>query len=245
MRSRLIGLALLAASRQKLPDYRSIVVVAPHPDDEIIGLGGYLVAQRRISERITIVYLTDGEKSLEELPPEIVAGERLKLTRRVLARLGIAESSARWLHLPDGAVPRNGSDPDRFGTASKQLAAILSETAPEAVFVTHPLDTWPYDHVAAHELVVSALKQCAVKCDLYGYWVWLRYSMPLKRISGMRLSNVHRLDIPGEIREKDALMKLYLEALAPDGRPWSGVLPPVMLKVFRRPCEIVEKFPLS
>lgn len=245
LRRRIIGLTLIPASKNGLSHYRSILVVAPHPDDEIIGLGGYLVRQSTISERVTIVYLTDGEKSLEDLAPGIVASERLKLTRSVLSHLGIAESQARWLHLPDGAVPRMSGDSVQFTAATDRLASIISEVVPDAVFVTHPLETWPYDHIAAYELVTSALKRCALSCDLYGYWVWLWYSMPLRRIADISVSRLFRLDIAESINQKGVLMKEYLDRRAPDGRPWSGVLPAEMLKVFRRPFEVVEKLPVS
>jgi hypothetical protein len=58
---------LLSVIKMEFNDYRSIMVVAPHPDDEILGLGGYIINKIRSGRRITIVYLTDGEKACKIL----------------------------------------------------------------------------------------------------------------------------------------------------------------------------------
>lgn len=233
--------ALTVARGRPLPEYGSILLIAPHPDDEIIGIGGFLAAHLRAGRHATIVYLTDGENSLEDLEPAVVSLERSKLTSRVLSRLGVAESQAIRLHLPDGSVPRASGHPEQFLGAVKRLVSVIEESKPDAVLVTHPLDTWPYDHVAAYELAVEALKRSSRTSDLYGYWVWLWYCMPLNKALGIDWSQVTALDISREMAEKTVLMDEYLEARAPDGRPWSGVLPAAMLKVFRRPYEVVEK----
>jgi LmbE family N-acetylglucosaminyl deacetylase len=241
LRRQFITVPLSVASLRSMPDYRSILLVAPHPDDEIIGIGGFLVRHLRAGRRAAIVYLTDGERSLEDLDPSVVASERSNLTNRVLSRLGVPGNLAIRLHLPDGDVPRANGDQDQFLDAARRLRAVIDEERPDAVLVTHPLETWPYDHVAAHELVVEALKSSSRKCDLYGYWVWLWYCMPLKKVRSIRWRQVSRLDIMETLSEKAVLMDQYLGALAPDGRPWSGVLPKAMLKVFERPYEVVEK----
>lgn len=223
-----------------IDDHSSILVIAPHPDDEIIGIGGYLIDRIRSGKRVAIVYLTDGEKSLEELEPSVVALERHNLTCNVLSRLGLPEEHVRWLHLPDGSIPRLGSD--RFEHAKSQIEAIISDISPDAIFVTHPLDTWPYDHVAAFELTEKAVHAAGVRCSIYGYWVWLWYSVSWKNLSGIRWGQICRIPVNGSIQEKINLMDLYLKPTAPDGRPWSGVLPAAMLRVFHRPYEVVEKF---
>ncbi len=220
-------------------EYSSIMVIAPHPDDEILGLGGYIIRQIQAEKRVTIVYLTNGEKSLEDIDPFVVAEQRRKLSLQVHIRLGILHDKVRWLQLPDGGIPR--LDSYGFSEVVRQLEALLDEFNPDAVFVTHPQDTWPYDHVAAFELVEAAIRNTTFRCDLYGYWVWLWYSMPLKRAALIDWKNVYRAPIHNVIQEKKVLMDLYLKSFSPDGRPWSGVLPKAMLKAFQYPYEVIVR----
>jgi len=236
----LISLRLNKSPLTDIREYRSILIVSPHPDDEIIGIGGYLMKTIEDGGRICIVYLTDGEKSLENVLPSVVASQRLALTQSVLSRLGLTESQARWMHLPDGSIPRSGKD--GFDSVVDKMQAILRETLPDAVFVTHPSDTWPYDHVAAFEIVESALLKSGISSALYGYWVWLWYSIPLDRIAGMNWKEIFRIPINDVISGKRELMDMYLKPASEDGRPWSGVLPAAMLKPFGLPYEVVQRF---
>ena len=37
-----------------------IIAIAPHPDDELIGCGGFLISKKNEGAQIGIIYLTDG-----------------------------------------------------------------------------------------------------------------------------------------------------------------------------------------
>ncbi len=227
----------------RLDDCASLLVVAPHPDDEIIGLGGFLARCALEARRVGVVYLTDGDKSLDDLSPSLVAGERRKLAVGALSRLGIPVQRVQWLGVPDGAVPRSGAD--GFRETAERLRQTIEAFRPDAVFVTHPLDTWPYDHVAAYELVAESARSLTFPCRLYGYWVWLWYSLPPDRIASIAWNDVVKIPLDGVMEEKKALMDGYLDPRCPDGRPWSGVLPDAMLRPFSLPFEVVQEFPVS
>ena len=54
------------------------LIIAPHPDDEILGLGGFLAQQAQCnSQNIHIVYLTDGDASNPDIEKEAVAKHEL------------------------------------------------------------------------------------------------------------------------------------------------------------------------
>ena len=44
-------------------NFKSILVLAPHPDDEIIGVGGLVLQTLKNKGQVYITYLTDGENS--------------------------------------------------------------------------------------------------------------------------------------------------------------------------------------
>lgn len=232
-------LRLLFVRKKSLDEFRSVLVIAPHPDDEIIGLGGYLLRQAASGGGIAIVYLSDGEKSLEDIEPQTVAYQRRRLSLDVHERLGISPGKVWWLRLPDGSIPRKGDV--TFDGAVEQVSEIIRKTGPDAVFVTHPMDTWPFDHIAAFEIVSGALEKAACGCAFFAYWVWLWYSMPATSLFGLRWRNISRIPLDGLMERKNVLMDAYLQPSAPNGMPWSGVLPKAMTEAFRYPYEVVER----
>ncbi len=240
IRRRALRFRLLFVRKDTQAKFRSMLIIAPHPDDEIIGLGGYMVRQAAAGCSIAIVYLTDGEKSLEDVEPEIVAGHRRRLSLEVHQQLDVLPVRVSWLHFPDGSIPRKGHE--AFEGAAEQVADIIRRINPDAVFVTHPMDTWPFDHIAAYEIAAAALTKAASGCAFFGYWVWLWYSMPTPAMFRMRWRNMSRIPLDGVMQRKNMLMEVYLQPEAPNGKPWSGVLPKAMTDAFRYPYEVVEEF---
>lgn len=85
-----------------------IVVVAPHPDDEVLGIGGSLALWVAQGSEVLVVAVTDGEGSHPGSPtltPQDLAVRRDAERRRALAALGLgARAEVVRLGLPDGAV---------------------------------------------------------------------------------------------------------------------------------------------
>ncbi|MBV9209253.1 MAG: PIG-L family deacetylase, partial [Acidobacteria bacterium] len=72
------------------PAPQSLLVVAPHPDDEVIGCGGLLASHARLGGESTVLYLTCSEQRRAE--EACAARARLAVTRAV------------ELNLPDGRL---------------------------------------------------------------------------------------------------------------------------------------------
>jgi LmbE family N-acetylglucosaminyl deacetylase len=91
----------------ELPAVRRIIVVAPHPDDEVLGAAGLLQFMLHQSVRIEVVAVTDGESAYPELD---VATQRhlgpMRANESVAAlhRLGLEAPHIHRLHIPDGQV---------------------------------------------------------------------------------------------------------------------------------------------
>lgn len=79
--------------------WRSVVVVAAHPDDEVLGAGGLmaLLADRRV--RLRLVAVTDGEASH---PGQDIAARRIAESAAALRHIGACEVIR--LGLPDSGV---------------------------------------------------------------------------------------------------------------------------------------------
>lgn len=76
------------------PPRGTVVVLAPHPDDETIGCGGVLRLHARRGDRVVVAFATDGERGA---PPGGPSGGRLAAIRRLEARRACAVLGARAL----------------------------------------------------------------------------------------------------------------------------------------------------
>jgi LmbE family N-acetylglucosaminyl deacetylase len=125
------------------PRARRIAVLAPHPDDEVIGPGGTLIRARRDGAEIDVLYL----------PPRQGGdwGERRVEAEAVCGRLGFAP---------------------RFLAAQADLAEALATFRPDAVFLPFVLDDHP-DHREASRLLSQAWPQSGgAGAEVWAYQVY-------------------------------------------------------------------------
>ena len=95
--------ALLSRADWALP-FVPTLVLAPHPDDETLGVGGLIAKLCREGVPVTIVAITDGEDAYPDTPH---LGEiRILEQTEALRRLGVPERRIHRLHLPDRDVSR-------------------------------------------------------------------------------------------------------------------------------------------
>jgi LmbE family N-acetylglucosaminyl deacetylase len=88
-----------------------LLVIAPHPDDEVLGAGGLMQLARDAGGAVRVVYLTDGDGFTQGVAMESrrlsIAdfreyGRRRRIeARSALAALGINDSAAVFLSFPD------------------------------------------------------------------------------------------------------------------------------------------------
>ena len=118
-----------------------ILVVAPHPDDAELGMGGTILKMKAEGFAVGILDLTSGEPTPYG-SPEIRARETAAATQV----LGID-----WrenLGLPNRSLEASLE-------ARGQLAAVLRRTRPRWVFAPYWIDAHP-DHLAATQLIEAA-----------------------------------------------------------------------------------------
>ena len=118
-----------------------VLVVAPHPDDAELGMGGAILKMLEVGKRVGVLDLTNGEPTPFG-SPEIRAAETAASSKT----LGL--SWRQNLGLPNRCL-------EPTLDARKMLASVIRETRPNWLFAPYWIDAHP-DHVAATELVESA-----------------------------------------------------------------------------------------
>lgn len=177
---------LAAHPRYSSPEARSfgeevkpgdhLLVLSPHPDDEVIGCGGTLLKLGAKGARITIVMMTDGAetRALRGEPEESRPGVRLQEAREVAGDLGAALVS--WKE-PDSALACEPKNVER-------LADLLDKLRPRMIFVPFVNDFHP-DHVAANRILAAALEKSSLESEdvpVLAYEVWA--FVPVNLVSG-------------------------------------------------------------
>jgi LmbE family N-acetylglucosaminyl deacetylase len=144
---------------------QSVLVIAPHPDDEAIGCGGTLCLHAQRGDRIQVAFLTSGERGIPGAAGPIAGAVRegeARAAGQVLGLDGIA-----FLRLPDLGLQ------ERIGSAAQHLHEVLQSQPPGIIYLPHPEDDHP-DHQAALPLVRAALARFSGRTlpELRLYEVW-------------------------------------------------------------------------
>ena len=122
-----------------------LLIIAPHPDDDVLAVGGEMAVAARRGDSVLVVYLTSGDanvagKRLVTMTPFLSAGSFRALGERrqkeavlALGRLGLAASSAVFLNYPDQGlmdlVTRNWSPATPYRSRFTKKDAKYSDDA--------------------------------------------------------------------------------------------------------------------
>ena len=205
------------------------VVVSPHPDDEVLAVGGLIAVLTKAGVAVTVVAVTDGEASHPggSLAPDDLSALRLAETAKAVAALGVA-APVQHLHLPDG------------GRASLINPLLSSLKVDSSSWLIAP---WSGDGHPDHEAVGLACEQVAARdCArllAYPVWAWHWAQPPAPELPW---STARRLELPSLVKSlKAKAIAAFLSQTQPLGplAEDAPVLPPHVLEHFCRPYEVL------
>ena len=213
-------LHLLYGCRPALPLSDNTVIIAPHPDDEVIGCAGLIQALVERGTPPHVIILTGGEGSHRgccDTSAEDIMAARHQLTLDAAATLGLPESHIHCLNYPDGGIAMEHP-------ATERLRELLVQLSPKALFVPHHGEGWS-DHLRAAEITKQLMSEKEVLIYEYCVWMWYYnvWHLDFKQACVLRMSRAQH-------QCKLRAMEQYVTPLAPCGKPWSGVLPKPFLK---------------
>jgi N-acetylglucosamine malate deacetylase 1 len=143
----------------------SVMIIAPHPDDEAIGCGGAIILHRQRGDQVKLVFLTSGECGIKGMAAAEVMAMR-EAEAHQAARILDAPDPA-FLRLPDQGVA------DNVVTGISRLAELVTTVQPDLMYLPHEAEAHP-DHQAAMKLVRGVIDAGAAptKPELRVYEVW-------------------------------------------------------------------------
>ena len=219
---------------------RRVVVVAPHPDDEVLGVGGSLRSLARAGAAVEVVAVTDGEAShpgSDAITPAELARVRAAESEAALSRLGLGRPRRLRLHLPDGHVSTFEEE------LTDQLGDLLDGD-------TLCLATWRGDGHPDHEAVGRAAGRASLRRKArfveFPVWAWHWASPAASDPAGLPWPRAHRhvLDDAGWQAKASAIAAFASQTtrVGPDPAD-RAVLPGPVLQRFRRRFEVLFEGP--
>jgi N-acetylglucosamine malate deacetylase 1 len=133
-----------------MPD--SVLVLAAHPDDEVLGCGGTLAKWVDAGARVHVAFLADGvfSRSGEPKVQQVQLEERRSAARKACGILGVHSVSF-------GDFPDNRMDTVALLDIAQAVEALVQEHRPDTVLTHHAGDV-NVDHRLMHEAVVTACR---------------------------------------------------------------------------------------
>jgi LmbE family N-acetylglucosaminyl deacetylase len=136
----------------------NVLVVAPHPDDEVIGCGGAIAFHVARGDAVHVVHMTGGEAGD---PDALASGDlvalRLREAKAAAAVLGVKELVG--LGFPDGRLEPSDAVVER-------LLDHVNRVCPAVVYAPSPLECHP-DHLATCRAAAAALAKSPLIARLF------------------------------------------------------------------------------
>lgn len=145
-----------------MPDaLQTALVLAPHPDDEVLGMGGTIAMLARRGVRVVVAITTRGRE--RDFGPEQIATVRRE-AERAHAVLGVSES--RFLD----EFPAAYLDTVPQADLNRALAGLVQEVRPDTLFLPFVGDIH-FDHQAVFNagMVAARPNGAAVPARIYAY----------------------------------------------------------------------------
>jgi LmbE family N-acetylglucosaminyl deacetylase len=131
------------------PDGSRVMVLAPHPDDDVFGCGGTIRLHRHMGHPVSIVYLSDGEQGIQKLDARQTIHLRNQEARQGAKILGVEEEQLYYLHLKDRDLIHHAG-------SNQEFRDLLEFIHPDIIYLPSFLESHR-DHFASNVLLKNNL----------------------------------------------------------------------------------------
>ena len=133
---------------------KKILVVAAHPDDEILGCGGTILRHVEEKDRVQVLILSEGVTSRDESRDTELRQDELSQLHQA------AQNAANFMGVEKISVcnfPDNRMDSVALLDVVKRIEKKVAEFQPDTIY-THHVGDVNVDHKITHEAVVTACR---------------------------------------------------------------------------------------
>jgi LmbE family N-acetylglucosaminyl deacetylase len=204
---------------------RSILVLAPHPDDEAFGCGGLIALKRLEGCPVHVIFLTDGSASHPNHPvltTVSLAKIREQEARASLKVLGVDSAEVHFLGVRDGTLGHLGHA--ESSSIVGHIQRLLESIKPDGVLLPFR-DDGSSEHEAAFRLFHAAVQKLAVRPRVLEFpvWSWWRPFLLYPYVFTAR--RVLRFDYRGYEFIKQAAIESHRSQVEPIS-PWTDPVQP-------------------
>jgi LmbE family N-acetylglucosaminyl deacetylase len=190
-----------------------VLVIAAHPDDEVLGCGGTIARHADVGDAVQVLIVAEGATSRQVLRDRNQVADDLSHLAQVAQTVGatLGAAGVELLDLPDNRL----DSLDRLDL-TKLIEERIARHQPQVVYVHHAGDV-NVDHRRLHEAVVTACRPMP--------------GQPVRRLLSFEVASSTEWQPPGsapafqpnwfvDITAQWARKRQALEAYAAEMRPW-------------------------
>jgi N-acetylglucosamine malate deacetylase 1 len=201
---------------------RRVLVIAPHPDDEVFGCGGFIHRLKEAGAAVHVLYMTVGTTPDFSARGQSTATERMAEIERVARMLRFDGHAVAFpgdqFHLQLDAVPRR----ELVHVIERASPLSLEQLRPDVV-IAPSLGDYNQDHQAVYEATMTALRPSGSDYRELPAVV-LTYELPYQPWSPVAAQPTPGLLVPlrpADLTAKLAALELYRSQLKSTSGPVS------------------------
>ena len=153
-----------------MPKKETILVIAAHNDDHIIGAGATLAKYAKEGKKVRTIIFSYGESSHPHLKPELIKERRYLESIESDKILG--GSGVVYLGLQEGKFMQQY----KKRRLKSKLAYLIKHEKPNKILTLGPDDIHP-DHNAVYKIITDLIQSKSIPCDVYAFEVWSAVKM--------------------------------------------------------------------
>ena len=207
-----------------LTSCNSAVIVAAHPDDEVLGAGGTIATLAAGGARIRVIAVTDGEASHPGTDSAALASRRADESISALRILGARTAEVIRLGIPDTKV----------ADAEAALADQLQDLCAGFAVCLAP---WEQDAHSDHEAAGRAARRARADVLTFPIWMWHWATPGDPAVPWQRAVSVRLTDAAATA--KQAAISAFASQLTPRSATVGPMLPAEIIAHFTRTQEVL------